>query len=135
MPAQIAELCREAGAPPPVGPGPTIRAALESLALRYRYVLGRLEQLGGAPIERLHIVGGGTQNRLLCQMAADACQRPVLAGPVEATAIGNCVMQAIAAGAVANVSEARELIRNSFEMIEYAPHPDDRWAAAAERFT
>lgn len=133
MPAQIAALCREAGSPAPEGPGPTIRAALESLALRYRHVLECLEQLGGAPIERIHIVGGGTQNKLLCQMAADACDRSVVAGPVEATAIGNVMMQAIAAGAVADVAQAREVVRNSFEMVEYHPLADDGWAEAAGR--
>ncbi len=133
MPAQIAALCREAGQPAPDGPGPTIRAALESLALRYRQAIDCLQQLNGASIERIHIVGGGAQNRLLCQMAADACGRLVLAGPVEATAIGNVMMQAIAAGAVSNVAEARDVIRNSFEMVAYQPRPDDRWAEAAQR--
>jgi rhamnulokinase len=67
-------------------------------------------------------------------MAADACGRPVLAGPIEATAIGNVMMQAIAAGDVASVAEARDVIRKSFDMVEYQPQPDDRWAQAAERF-
>jgi rhamnulokinase len=134
MPAQIAALCREAGEPIPTDHGEILRAALESLALRYRQVLGMLEQLGGAPIEQIHIVGGGTQNHLLCQMAADACGRPVLAGPIEATAIGNVMMQAIADGAVADVAEARDVIRKSFDMVEYQPKQDDRWAQAAERF-
>jgi rhamnulokinase len=133
MPSQIAALCREAGQPAPDDHGAVIRAALESLALKYREVLGHLEQLGGRPIERIHIVGGGTQNRLLCQMAADACARPVLAGPIEATAIGNCLMQAIAAGDVADVAEAREIVRKSFDTAEYEPQADDRWDAAAER--
>jgi rhamnulokinase len=134
MPAQIAALCRESGQPEPSDHGEVIRAALESLALKYRQVLGYLEQLGGARIEQIHIVGGGTQNHLLCQMAADACGRPVLAGPIEATAIGNVLMQAIAAGDVAGVAEAREVVRKSFDMLEYAPQQDDRWAEAAERF-
>jgi rhamnulokinase len=126
MPAQLAALCREAGQRPPADHGAVIRCALESLALKYREVLGYLEQLGGAPIETIHIVGGGAQNRLLCQMAADACNRPVLAGPIEATAIGNIMMQTIAAGAVANVTEARAVIRRSFDLVEYEPHAADR---------
>ena len=134
MPATLAALCRDAGEPEPSDHGAIIRCALESLALKYRQVLGQLEQLGGSTIERIHIVGGGVQNRLLCQMAADACGRPVLAGPVEATAIGNVMMQAIAAGDVADVAQAREVIRDSFEMVEYEPRSDDRWDAAAERF-
>ena len=134
MPAEIAALCREAGEPEPDDHGAILRSAFESLALRYRQVLDMLEQLGGAPIHQIHIVGGGTQNKLLCQMAADACNRPVLAGPIEATAIGNVMMQAIAAGDVGSVPEAREVIRKSFDMVEYLPQADDRWAAAAERF-
>ncbi|HYO23741.1 MAG TPA: FGGY-family carbohydrate kinase, partial [Lacipirellulaceae bacterium] len=134
MPAQFAALCREAGEPEPSDHGEILRSALESLALRYRQVLGYLEQLGGRRIDRIHIVGGGTQNKLLCQMAADACGRPVLAGPIEATAIGNVMMQAIAAGDVASVAEARDVVRKSFDMVEYQPQPDDRWTAAAERF-
>jgi rhamnulokinase len=134
MPATLAALCKESNEPTPSDHGATIRCALESLALRYRDVLAKLEQLGGTPIKQIHIVGGGTQNRLLCQMAADACNRPVRAGPVEATAIGNVMMQAIAAGDVGGVAEAREVIRNSFDMVEYRPQADDRWAEAAERF-
>ncbi len=134
MPAQIAALCREAGGPAPTDHGEILRSALESLALRYRQVLQCLEQLGGKRIDQINIVGGGTQNRLLCQMAADACGRPVLAGPIEATAIGNVMMQAIAAGDVAGVAEARDVVRMSFDMVEYQPLPDDRWDAAAERF-
>lgn len=134
MPHQIAALCREAGGPEPTDHGEVIRAALESLALKYRQVFGYLEQLGGRSIAQIHIVGGGTQNHLLCQMAADACGRPVLAGPIEATAIGNCMMQAIAAGDVSGVAQARDVVRKSFEMVEYHPKADQRWEKAAERF-
>ena len=135
MPATLATLAAESGQPAPETHGAIIRTALESLALKYREELGRLEHLGGAPIEHLHIVGGGTQNRLLCQLTADACNRPVLAGPVEATAIGNVLMQAIAAGEIADVPQAREVVRRSFDLVEYHPHEDDRWAEAAERLT
>jgi len=133
MPAQLSALCRETGQPAPETHGGIVRCALESLALKYREVLGYLEQLSRRGIEQIHIVGGGAQNELLCQMAADACNRPVVAGPVEATAIGNCLIQAIASGDVADVAEAREVIRNSFEMIEYHPHEDHRWEAASTR--
>nr|MBA3485522.1 rhamnulokinase [Pirellulales bacterium] len=135
MPATLATLAAESGQPAPETHGAIVRTALESLALKYREELGRLEHLGGSRIEHLHIVGGGTQNRLLCQMTADACNRPVLAGPVEATAIGNVLMQAIAAGEVADVPQAREVVRRSFDLVEYHPHEDDRWAETAERLT
>jgi rhamnulokinase len=121
MPAQLAALCRESGQAAPADHGAVVRCALESLAVKYRQVLGYLEKLVDRRIERIHIVGGGTQNRLLCQMAADACERPVLAGPVEATAIGNVMMQAIAAGAVSGVGQAREVICNNFEVVQYQP--------------
>jgi rhamnulokinase len=133
MPAQLATLCREAGQAAPADHGAVIRCALESLALKYRQVLGYLEQLGGRRIDRIHIVGGGTQNRLLCQMAADACERTVLAGPVEATAIGNVMMQAIAAGAVRDIGQARNVIRDSFQLASYEPRRDERWNTAAAR--
>ncbi|MCA9238043.1 MAG: rhamnulokinase [Planctomycetales bacterium] len=135
MPKTLAELCRETNQAPPATPGQTIRLALESLALRYRQVFTMLEQLTASRLERVHIVGGGTQNRLLCQMTADACGRPVSAGPIEATAIGNVMMQAIAAGDVADVVEAREVIRRSFDMVQYEPQHTAQWDEAAEKFS
>ena len=111
-----------------------IRCALESLALRYRMVLGWLEELVGGRIETIHIVGGGAQNRLLCQMTADACGRRVVAGPVEATAIGNVAMQAVAVGAIGSIAEAREIIRHSFEVQEYRPKQPKVWDEAFARF-
>ncbi|MEO1528713.1 MAG: rhamnulokinase family protein [Planctomycetota bacterium] len=116
------------------------RAALEGLALRYRVSLGMLEQLVGNRIETIHIVGGGTMNELLCQMTADACGRVVVAGPVEATAIGNVVMQMVGVGAFGDVEQsdailkARQLVRESFEVKTYTPVGADRWDEPAARF-
>jgi rhamnulokinase len=134
MPATIRELCRASGQPVPETPGAMVRCILESLALRYRMVLGWLRDLTGSPISTIHIVGGGTQNQLLCQMAADACNCRVLAGPVEATAIGNVMVQATTAGDVASIAEARELIRGSFEVVEYVPQSPGPWDDAYGRF-
>lgn len=134
MPAAIRQYCEETGQTPPESDGAVIRCALESLALRYRMVIGWLEQLNGGPLETIHIVGGGTQNRLLCQMAADACDRRVVAGPIEATAIGNVMMQAVSNGDVASIAEAREVIRTSFAVEEYVPTQPDPWHQAYERF-
>jgi rhamnulokinase len=134
MPAAIREHCQKTGQPVPDSEGAVIRTALESLALRYRMVLGMLEQLTGGRIETIHIVGGGTRNRLLCQMAADACNRRVVAGPVEATAIGNLMMQAVAAGEIESISTARQVIKQSFEVNEYTPHRPEPWNYAYERF-
>jgi rhamnulokinase len=131
----IGQFCAESRQPVPDQPGAVIRCVLESLALRYRSVLQWLEELLGGRLATIHIVGGGTQNRLLCQMAADACNRPVVAGPVEATAIGNLMMQAVAAGSVAGVAQAREVIRHSFATLRYEPQHHDRWDQAFARFT
>ena len=134
MPEAIAAYCQSTGQTVPQNVGQIIRCALESLALRYRQVLGWLEQLTDGRIETIHIVGGGAQNRLLCQMTADACQRPVIAGPIEATAIGNIMMQAVTAGDVGSISEARELIRHSFPVDQYEPRTNDNWDEAFARF-
>jgi rhamnulokinase len=121
MPAAIRKLCRESGQPEPQSPGAVIRCCLESIAVRCQETLTKLEALGGRRLETIHMIGGGVQNELLCQLTADACQRIVLAGPVEATALGNVVVQAITAGAVANIAEGRELIRASFPLTRYEP--------------
>ncbi len=134
MPEAIGEFCRNSGQAVPESEGAMIRCVLESLAMRYRQVLGWLEELIGGRIETIHIVGGGTQNRLLCQMAADACNRHVVAGPVEATAIGNLMMQAVAGGDVGSIPEAREVIRRSFDVEEYVPQEWEEWDDAFEEF-
>jgi rhamnulokinase len=134
MPAQIRGFCERTGQPVPGDPGAIVRCALESLALKYRWVLEKLEEVGGQPLTTLHIVGGGTQNRLLCQFAANATQRPAYAGPVEATASGNVMMQALARGYVASIDEAREVIRNSFDLVPYEPQDRGAWDAAYARF-
>src|SRR5262245_29333587 len=128
MPAALADFCRRTGQPAPEEPGAVVRCALESLALRYRWVLERLEELTGQSIRTIHIVGGGSQNALLCQLAADACDRLVLAGPVEATAIGNVLVQALGLGVLGNLADAREVVRRSFQPVSYQPHDPGRGA-------
>ena len=114
--------------------GAVLRCALESIAMKFRHVLGMCEQLVGGRMETIHIVGGGTKNRQLCQAAADACGRRVVAGPVEATAIGNVMMQAVAAGDVASIAEARDVIRHSFPVDEYEPQETAAWEEAYGKF-
>jgi rhamnulokinase len=111
-----------------------IRSALESLALRYRMVHRWLEQLVDGPLDTIHIVGGGTQNRLLCQMTADACGRRVVAGPIEATAIGNVMMQAVATGDVTSIADAREVIRASFSVETFEPRNTRRGTTPSSVF-
>ena len=111
-----------------------VRCALESLALKYRYTLDQLELLIGEPIEVIHVLGGGSQNTLLCQFTADACERPVLAGPVEATAIGNILVQMIAQKEFASLDEARAACRHSFPLTTYTPQHPQAWQDAYGRF-
>lgn len=134
MPAAIRDFCQRTGQPVPESEGAVIRCALESLALRYRLVLGWLEELTGSQINTIHIVGGGVNNKLLCQMAADACNRRVVAGPTEATALGNVLVQAVASGQLDSIAQAREVVRNSFEVEEYTPQNPEPWNEAFARF-
>jgi rhamnulokinase len=134
MPARIAAFCRETDQPVPDSPGAFVRCAFESLALYYRIVLRQLEQLTGRQIQRLHIVGGGSKNMLLNQFAANALGLPVIAGPAECTALGNVLVQAITHGHLASLTAAREVVRNSFEVIRLEPQAAAKWAAAFTRF-
>jgi rhamnulokinase len=134
MPEAIASYCQRTNQTIPDDDGSVIRTALESIAMKYRYVLAALEDLQERRIETIHVVGGGTQNRQLCQATADACGRHVVAGPVEATAIGNVVMQAISAGAIGSLAEAREIVRDSFSVETFEPRETSKWDAAYERF-
>jgi rhamnulokinase len=123
MPKAIRELCIATGQTPPEGIGATIRCCLDSLGLKYRSVLDTMERVTGNPIHTLHIVGGGTQNRLLNQIAADATGRIVHAGPVEATAIGNALLQAIALNELGSLADLRVVVRSSFPIETYTPDP------------
>jgi rhamnulokinase len=134
MPAKIAAWCRGKGHTPPATDGEFARAILESLALRYRNVVENLEALAGRKIEVIHIVGGGSRNSLLNQFVADCTGRRVVAGPSEATAIGNILVQAMGAGELANLDEARAVVRNSFELTTINPHPSAEWERAYQRY-
>jgi rhamnulokinase len=133
MPAAIAEFCRKRNEPTPVEPGAVVRCCLESLALKYRWVLEKLEALSGKRLEAIHVVGGGCQNALLCQLTADACGRPVIAGPVEATAIGNVLTQALGQGILGSLADVREIVRRSFDPITYEPCNSEAWQGPYER--
>lgn len=135
MPARIAAACRQSGQAEPGTTGQFARAIFESLATKYRLVLQDLAEITGRRPATLHIVGGGSRNELLCQYAADACGIPVVAGPVEATAVGNVLLQGLAAGRIGDLGQGREIVRNSFPLVRY--EPDERaasgWAEAAAR--
>lgn len=134
MPARIRAYCSAAGQAVPGDRGSIARTVFESLALKYRCTLELLEELTGQRIGVLHIVGGGTQNRLLSQFAANAIGRPVVAGPVEATAAGNILVQMLATGAIASLAEGRAVIRRSFDTETFEPQDGARWDEAYERF-
>jgi rhamnulokinase len=134
MVSAISDYCRQTGQPVPAAPAAYVRSILESLAFKYRAVLESLEQLTGTRFEELRIVGGGSRNRLLNQFTADATGRTVVAGPVEATALGNIAMQMLATGAVTSLGEARAIIERSFPVERFEPVSADVWAAHYPRF-
>jgi rhamnulokinase len=133
MPERIRSYCQRTGQAVPETKGEIIRVVLESIALTYRKILERLEDLTGTRLEPIHIIGGGSRNRLLNQFTADATGRTVLAGPVEATATGNMLVQAIGLGHLESLAEARAVVRNSFAVQIYQPGLNDAWEAAYAR--
>jgi rhamnulokinase len=133
MPKAIQEFCLESSQPVPSSPGEFVRCAYESLALKYQQVLTWLEELTGNRIDVIHIVGGGSQSKILNQFTADACQRVVMAGPVEATALGNLLVQARSSGELSSLSEMRQVVRRSSKVQTYEPGLATRWREAAFR--
>ena len=134
MPEAIRNFCVETGQTPPESAGAIVRCCLESLALKYRWAIERLEEFRGAKITTIHVVGGGGRNALLCQFAADATGRQVIVGPIEATATGNLLMQMMGNGDIHSLAEAREIVRRSFDLTVYEPTATrGAWDAAYER--
>jgi rhamnulokinase len=135
MPEAIADFCRRTDQRLPETKGALVRSLLESLALKYRQVIEQLRLVLGHPVEKIHVIGGGSRNTLLCQLTADATGLAVVAGPAEATAIGNILVQAMATGHVSSPAEIRAIIRDSFELRTYAPGGSAAaWDAAGARF-
>jgi len=135
MPNAIQSCCRETGQSVPRTEGELVRCAYESLALKYRQVLACLEELTGNRLEVIHIVGGGSQSEILNQFTADACQRPVIAGPVEATAMGNLLVQVRSSGELASLAEIRAVVRASSAVKMYEPGPAAAWETAVARLS
>jgi rhamnulokinase len=133
MPVRIQEFCRRTGQPVPQTKGEVVRTALESIALKYRLVLERLEVVTGMLLDPIHIIGGGVKNRLLSQFTADCTGRRCITGPVEATAAGNVLVQAIGLGHLGSLSEAREIVRASFSPEAFEPKEEARWDEAYVR--
>ncbi|MBN1311786.1 MAG: rhamnulokinase [Anaerolineae bacterium] len=134
MPAAVQAFCSRTGQPVPESHAKILRCIFESLAIKYRWVIECLEEMLGYRLEVIHIIGGGSQNGLLCQLTADVTKRPAVAGPVEATAIGNALVQAISLGHIGSLADGRQLVARSFPLKTYEPHPDDGWEDAFARF-
>ncbi len=135
MPGRIAADCRRTGQPAPSSPGETVRCILDSLALAHRRAIAQVQQLSGRHADTVHIVGGGSRNKLLCQLTADACNLPVLAGPAEATALGNALLQGRALGVLpADLSELRAIVSTSHRIARFQPDGNSGpWEAAQAR--
>ena len=134
MVSRIQTFCHETHQTVPETKGEIIRCVLESLALEYRQVAEKLDEMVGRHLPVIHVLGGGSQNKLLNQFAADSTGRAVVAGPVEATAIGNILVQALAMGHIATLSEARALVRRSFGVETYEPCNTAAWDEAYEHY-
>ncbi len=134
MSVRIRAFCEETGQAVPESKGALLRTALESLALEYRTVAESLDEIAGKRMETIHIIGGGSKNELLDQFAADATGRTVVTGPVEATALGNVMVQAIATGHLGSMVEGRQVIRRSFDVKTFEPRDSAAWEAAYERY-
>lgn len=134
MPIKIQDYCRRTNQKVPETKGEILRLVMEGLALKYREAIEGLEKIVGYKIPALHIVGGGCKNKVLSQFTANAINRPVYAGPIEATAVGNLVTQLIAMGEIKDLAEAREVVRNSFPIEEYVPADVEAWEDAYNRY-
>jgi len=134
MPEAIRDYCRKTDQPVPETKAQIARCIYDSIALKYKYTLRQIEELLGRQIEKLHIIGGGASNRFLCQQTADATGLPVAAGPTEATAIGNILMQARALHVVTSLPEMRSIVAGSFELTEYMPGNASGWEEAYHKF-
>ncbi|MGW4673706.1 rhamnulokinase [Streptomyces sp. NPDC004324] len=134
MPARIADACRASGQPVPASPAEITRCILDSLALAHRRAVADAQELADHPVDVVHIVGGGTRNELLCQLTADACGLPVVAGPAEAAALGNVLVQARAAGLVGDRTSMRRLVARTQPLRRYEPRGGTAvWRAAQDR--
>ena len=133
MPGKIRRYCEKVGEPVPENDGQIARTIYESLALKYRWAVERLEEIKGHKIDQLNIVGGGIQNKFLNRCAADAIERPVITGPTEGAAIGNLLMQAVALGELGGIEDVREVVRRSVSPDIYEPQPSEAWRDAYAR--
>jgi len=134
MPKAVQDFCAKTNQPVPQTKGEIARCIYDSLVLKYKFTIKQIESITGKPIEKLHIIGGGAHNKVMNQLTADAIGIPVFAGPTEATAIGNILLQAKALGKVKSLAEIRKIVGNSFEVTKYAPSLKLDWESAFQKF-
>src|SRR5260370_20259571 len=133
MPARVRAFCAHTGQPEPADPGAVVRCILESLALKHAQTIDLLAAVSGVALREIHVVGGGARNELLCRWTANAAGLPVVAGPEEATLIGNLLVQAISLGEIGSLAEARDVVRSSVSPPTYEPQDDAAWQEARDR--
>lgn len=134
LPDKIKKYCQVTNQHIPETDGEIVRCIYESLAMKYRYALNQISQCTGKSFEVLHLLGGGTKDKFLCQLTADSIDMPVTAGPVEATALGNIIIQLIASGEIKDINEGRQLIKNTHKLNNFNPSHTDEWDSAYDRF-
>ena len=134
MPGRIGAILTAGGQRPPDGPGEVLRSILVSLACKYRLVTEQLEHVADRRIDTIHVVGGGARNELLCQLTADLTGRPVLAGPVEATALGNVLVQALGLGELSDLAQLRQIVARSVSPRRFDPDPTHPSEDTYQRF-
>ena len=134
IPQRVRDYCKKTGQPVPESVGEVMRCIYESLAMKYRLTLDKLEDCTGKTYPAIHVIGGGTKDTLLCRMTASSTNRKVVAGPIEATVLGNIAVQLLSCGAIESVKQARAIVRASENTVEYLPENADAWAAGYERF-
>ncbi len=135
MPKRIREFCEKTGQPVPQSEGEIIRCIAQSLAMKCAYTVKGIEDVIGKKLDTVHMFGGGIKDTMVCKFIANATGKRVVAGPVEATSTGNALVQFMALGKIKDLSEARQVVKNSFDTVEYMPEDSESWAEAYERFT
>ncbi|MEG2054629.1 MAG: FGGY-family carbohydrate kinase, partial [Oscillospiraceae bacterium] len=134
IPTRVCEFCKRTNQKVPETVGEIMRCIYESLALKYRFALEQLTEVTGKNFDVLHILGGGTKDKLLCQMTANSCNIPVVAGPIEATALGNIIIQLKALGEIKDIDAGRKLIQNTETLLHYTPCDEFLWNQAYNKY-
>ena len=134
IPKRVQEYCERTNQYVPKTPGEIMRCIYESLALKYRYTFDGIKECTEKKYDRIHVMGGGTKDKLLLQMTAESCNVKVFGGPIEATALGNVAVQLISSGAIKDIKEARKIIAEGENLTCYTPTENEKWEEAYKRF-